>query len=134
MPIINAKLSGPPTRELIPALSEALLDITERILRKNRSVTAITFDFVPHEHWVIAGSTLAEQRKNSFYFDIKVVEGTNTKDEMAAYAAAAFRVFERLLGDLHEESYVYVQEVRAHSYGYGGLTQEFRYVKGKLEG
>ena len=39
----------------------------------------------------------------------------------------AFEGFERLLGNLHEESYIYVQDVRATSYGYGGKTQEFRY-------
>jgi 4-oxalocrotonate tautomerase len=32
-----------------------------------------------------------------------------------------------LLGDLHEESYIYVQDVRADAFGYGGLTQEYRY-------
>jgi 4-oxalocrotonate tautomerase len=31
------------------------------------------------------------------------------------------------LGNLHEESYIYVQDVRATSYGYGGKTQEYRY-------
>jgi 4-oxalocrotonate tautomerase len=31
------------------------------------------------------------------------------------------------LGDLHEESYIYVQDVRATSYGYGGRTQEYRF-------
>ena len=34
---------------------------------------------------------------------------------------------ECLLGDLHEESYIHVQDVRAAAYGYGGKTQEYRY-------
>jgi len=49
------------------------------------------------------------------------------KDEKARYIAEAFAGFERILGDLDEESYVYVQDVRASAYGYGGRTQEFRY-------
>jgi 4-oxalocrotonate tautomerase len=59
------------------------------------------------------------------------VDGTNTKDEKAAYVAAAFEGFSRLLGDLHEESYIHVHDVRAEAYGYGGRTQEFRYITAK---
>jgi hypothetical protein len=34
---------------------------------------------------------------------------------------------ERLLGNVHPESYVYVQDVRATAYGFGGRTQEYRH-------
>ena len=63
----------------------------------------------------------------SFYFDIKVVDETNTKAEKARFVAEAFAAFERILGNLHPESYVYVQDVRATAYGYGGRTQEDRH-------
>jgi 4-oxalocrotonate tautomerase len=95
-------------------------------------VTSIALDFVPREHWVIAGRSLAQHGKSSFYLDTKVVSGTNTKDEKAAYVAAVFSAFKGLLGDLHEESYVYVHDVAAEAYGYGGLTQEYRYVHSQL--
>ena len=36
------------------------------------------------------------------------------------------------LGPLHEESYVHVHEARGDAYGFGGLTQERRYIAGKL--
>ena len=32
-----------------------------------------------------------------------------------------------VVGNLHEESYIHVHDVRAAAYGYGGLTQEARY-------
>ena len=38
-----------------------------------------------------------------------------------------------LLGPLHRESYLHVDEVRGDAYGFGGLTQERRYIAGKLE-
>jgi len=132
MPILDVKISAEPSRELITAVSETLLDLTTRILRKKRELTSIAINFVPPQHWVVGGATLAEQRKRSFFLDIKIVDGTNTKDEKAAYVAAVFHGFERLLGDLHEESYVHVHDVRADAYGYGGLTQEHRYVAAKL--
>lgn len=39
----------------------------------------------------------------------------------------AFAGFHELLGELHEESYIYVQDVRAAAYGYYGKTQEHRF-------
>jgi 4-oxalocrotonate tautomerase len=38
-----------------------------------------------------------------------------------------------LLGGVHTESYALVHEVPASAYGYGGQTQEFRYISGKLK-
>lgn len=131
MPILNVKISKPASDRLTHDVSEMLLELTTRILRKKRELTSIAIDYVPPEHWVVGGSTLAAQGKNSFYFDIKVVDGTNTKDEKAQYIAEAFAAFGKLLGNLHEESYIYVHDVRAEAYGFGGLTQEYRYIKGK---
>lgn len=132
MPILNVKVSRPASPELTKAIAQRLLELTSRILKKPPEVTSIAIDYVPAEHWVVAGRTLVEHGKSSFYFDIKVTEGTNTKDEMAQYVAESFAAFQGILGDLHDESYVYVEEVHGHAYGYGGRTQEFRYVKGRL--
>jgi 4-oxalocrotonate tautomerase len=129
MPILNVKVSKPASAELTHRISESLLELTVGILRKKRELTSIAIDYVPPEQWVVGGRTLDEQGKSSFYFDIKVVDGTNTKDEKARYVKECFLAFGRLLGDLHEESYIYVQDVRAEAYGYGGETQEYRYIK-----
>ena len=131
MPILNVKVSQAASTELTQAISEILLELTTRILRKKRELTAIAIDYVPPQHWIVGGSSLADQGKNSFYFDIKVVDGTNTKDEKAQYISEVFSAFGKLLGQVHEESYIYVQDVRAEAYGFGGLTQEYRYIKAK---
>lgn len=131
MPILNVKVSRPANAELVREISETLLELTTRILRKKRELTSIAIDFVPPEHWVVGGATLAAQGVSSFYFDIKVVDGTNTKDEKSQYIAESFAAFAKLLGPLHPESYIYVHDVRAEAYGFGGLTQEYRYIKAK---
>ena len=127
MPIINVKISAKKSPELTKKVADLLLDLTTRILKKKREVTAITIDYIDHDSWIIAGLSLSEQNKNSFYFDIKITDETNTKDEKALYIKEAFAGFSEILGNLHEESYIYVQDVRAASYGYGGYTQEHRY-------
>ncbi len=127
MPILNVKVSAKKSPELTKKIADLLLELTSRILKKKREVTAIAIEYVDHDAWVVGGQLLSEQSKNSFYFDIKITDETNTKDEKAQYIREAFQGFEQLLGNLHEESYIYVQDVRAATYGFGGLTQESRY-------
>lgn len=127
MPILNVKVSATKSPELTRQIAELLLDLTTRILKKKREVTAIAIDYVDRDSWIVGGVPLSAQGKNSFYFDIKITDETNTKDEKAQYIREAFAGFARILGNLHEESYIHVQDVRAASYGYGGYTQEYRY-------
>lgn len=133
MPIIQIKFSAMSSDPQLPErVATEAIRLTAEVLRKNPDLTAVTVEPVPAERWFVAGTSLAEQRKASLFLDIKVVDGTNTKDEKSAYVAAIFGAMGDLLGDLHPESYVYVHDVRAEAYGFGGLTQEHRYIAGRL--
>ncbi|OYT99923.1 MAG: 4-oxalocrotonate tautomerase [Burkholderiales bacterium PBB1] len=127
MPIINVKVSAQKSAAMSARIAETLLELTTRILRKDPEVTSIAIEYVDPEDWIVAGRSLADQGKSSFYFDIKITDETNSKAEKAQYIGEAFEAFAGLLGDLHDESYVYVQDVRATAYGFGGRTQEYRY-------
>ena len=127
MPILNVKVSAQRSAEMTQKISTTLLELTSRILGKDPKVTAIAIDYVDPADWIVGGQTLAAQGRHSVYFDIKVTDETNTKAEKAQYIAEAFEAFAALLGNLHEESYIYVQDVRAATYGYGGKTKEYRF-------
>lgn len=127
MPILNVKVSTKKSPEMTKSISGLLLDLTTRILKKKPEVTSIAIDYVDPDDWIIGGKSLSELGKKSVYFDIKITDETNTKAEKVEYILAAYNAFSQLLGDLHEVSYVYVQDVRATAYGYGGRTQEYRY-------
>jgi 4-oxalocrotonate tautomerase len=127
MPILNVKVSARKSSEMTSRISEILLDLTSRILGKDPRVTSIAIDYVDPNDWFVGGRSLSEQGKSSIYFDVKVTDETNTKAEKAQYISEAFSAFSTLLGDLHDESYIYVQDVRSTAYGYGGKTQEHRY-------
>jgi len=127
MPILNVKVSAKKTPEMTKSISGLLLDITTRILKKKPEVTSIAIDYVDPDDWIVGGKSLSELGKKSVYFDIKITDETNTKAEKIEYILAAFNAFSQVLGDLHEVSYIYVQDVRATAYGYGGRTQEYRY-------
>ena len=126
MPILNVLLSGPARTETTQAVATLLSDLTARLLHKKPELTSIAVRYVDPEHWVVGGRTLAEQGRSSAYVEIKITDETNIRSEKAAYIRAVFDGLSTLLPDLHHESYIYVDDVRAGAYGYGGLTQEYR--------
>ena len=127
MPILNVKVSGARSAETTRRIASMLQELTTRILRKDPKVTSIAIDYVDPQDWIVAGKSLAEQGRSSFYFDIKITDETNSKAEKAQFISEAFAAFGQLLENVHEESYIHVQDVRATAYGYGGRTQEYRY-------
>ncbi|MDD4912109.1 MAG: 4-oxalocrotonate tautomerase family protein [Sideroxydans sp.] len=127
MPILHVTISAKKSPQMTQAISTILLDLTGRILKKKPEVTSIAISYIDPDDWIIGGKSLTELGKSSIYFDIKITDETNTKAEKSQYIHEAFEAFKNLLGDLHEVSYIYVEDVRATAYGYGGLTQEYRY-------
>ena len=117
MPLITVTYSSVRKNPSLKAeIASAVSELTARILRKDPKVTAIIVKSVDAADWFAGGRSLAEQ-----------------KDEKAAYLAALFQRMGELLGPLHDESYAHVDEVKGDAYGFGGLTQERRYIAGQLE-
>jgi 4-oxalocrotonate tautomerase len=134
MPLITVSYSSSrQTPSLKADIAASVSDLTAKILHKDPKVTAIIVKSVDPTDWFAGGKSLAEQKLASFWLDIHVTEGTNTKDEKAAYISAMFARMGEILGPLHNESYLHVDEVKGDAYGFGGLTQERRYVAGKLQ-
>ncbi|MGB7120185.1 MAG: 4-oxalocrotonate tautomerase family protein [Bradyrhizobium sp.] len=134
MPLITVSYSSSRrTPSLKADIAAAVTNLTAKILHKDPKVTAVIVKSVDPADWFAGGKSLAEQKLASFWLDIHLTEGTNTKDEKAAYIAAMFSRMGELLGPLHNESYLHVDEVRGDAYGFGGLTQERRYIAGKLQ-
>lgn len=132
MPILQVKISAAPSPALSQRVAAALGELTARLLHKQPDLTVVTVDYVDPAHWLVGGRSLAEQGLASFFLDLTVTEGTNTKDEKAAFQQQVFARLGALFGPLHPVSYVRVHDVRAEAWGYGGVTQEFRYVQRQL--
>ena len=131
MPYLKLKLSAAESVETTEKIAVVLTELTADILKKKRELTAVEIEFISPQRWFIGGVSLQEQNATSFYLDIKVTEGTNTKDEKARYVGQVFSSIESIIGPLATASYVVIEEVNADAWGYQGQTQEFRYIKGK---
>jgi 4-oxalocrotonate tautomerase len=132
MPILNITVSGTPDRVPARKVSEILMKHTGAILHKAPALTAIAVHYAPREQWFVDGESLAELGKSSFFFDIKITDETNTANEKAAYIAAVWKDMQELLGELHEVSYIHIDDARPAAWGWGGLTQQFRAVQKML--
>ena len=133
MPLITVTVATPHKKVLAKAdIAAEVSRLSSTLLGKDPKVTAVIVSRVAPDDWFVAGQSLTDAWLASFWLDIHVTEGSNTKDEKAAFIAAVFESMEMLLGPLHEESYAHVHEVRDDAYGYGGLTQGRRYIARQL--
>jgi 4-oxalocrotonate tautomerase len=133
MPMITLHHTGKSDAALSSRLAEQVTELTRVHLKKDPAVTAVAVLAVDPAHWFIGRRSLAEQNLASFWLDIKVTDATNTKAEMARYITAVFTGISGTLGPIHSESYVLVHEVPAAAYGFGGQTQEFRFIYGRMQ-
>lgn len=131
MPYLNLKLFGAPSSETTKQLAIVLTDLTAQILGKKRVLTSVAIECIPVSQWTVGGIPVAEKGSSTFFLEVKVTEGTNTKDEKAAYIDGVFQAVATAIGNIDPSSYVVIHEVRADAWGYGGVTQENRYIKSK---
>ncbi|MFL5264841.1 MAG: 4-oxalocrotonate tautomerase family protein [Anaeromyxobacteraceae bacterium] len=131
MPMITVQLAAEPDARLANEVQQTVGRLTAENLGKDPAVTAIAVEFIPRRFWFIAGRSVEERGTSAFFVDVRVSDGTNTKDEKARYVARTFEALSRALGGVHPESYVHVDDARADAYGYGGKTQERRSIEGR---
>lgn len=127
MPYINVKLNVKESDELREKIVAIVLKNTTNILNKKAEVTSVLVEFVSQKSWNIGGKTSA-----TFYLNIKITKGTNTKEQKANYIEKTYKDFNELLEEVNPASYIVIDEVEADSWGFEGLTQEYRYIKSKL--
>src|SRR3978361_1559949 len=132
MPMITVQYATPDAKTgLAPAIAAAVAKFNPGILKKDPNITAINVEESDAATWFIGGKPLTQHQLAAFWVDVRITDGTNTREEKAAFVAAVFEAMKGLLGPLHNECYVHVDDVRGDAYGYGGLTQNERYFAGK---
>ncbi|MFT4190591.1 MAG: tautomerase family protein [Comamonas sp.] len=131
MPYLNFRTSADVSQDQSGKIASVLTELTATVLGKKRELTSVEINATSPAHWYIGGNSLASQSLVTFYLDIKVTEGTNTKNEKAEYVRQVFDAISGILGALAPASYIVIHEVHADAWGYEGETQEFRYIRGK---
>ncbi len=125
MPYINVKTNVKQSDELRKKIVDIILENTTNILNKKPEVTSVLVEFVPFDTWNINKDNL-----KTFNVDIKITKGTNTKNQKAQYIKETYLNLKEILGDITPASYIIIDEIEGDSWGFDGLTQEYRYIKG----
>ncbi|BBE73117.1 tautomerase family protein [Oharaeibacter diazotrophicus] len=127
MPLIqvhHATRADAPDRA--PAIAALVTRLAAKVLRKREDLTAVIVTRVDPAVWYVGGRRLSDLDLASYALEIKVTDGTNTPAEKASFLAAVHAGMGEILGALHPESYVHVEEARGDAYGYAGITQARR--------
>ncbi len=133
MPIIHVAITGKPDPALSARIAEQVTELSKTHLHTNPAVTAVIVSYVDPQHWFAGGKSLASQQANSFWLDIKIVDGTKTRQDLTNYLAHMHAALNQTLGNVHDESYILVHEVSGAAYGFGGKTQEYRFIMRERE-
>jgi len=129
MPYLNVRIAMKKSPDVAEKVVSSLMKHTAGLLGKKPEVISIAVDFVSPELWFVGGSRVSDQHKITFYLDIKVTEGTNTKAEKAKYVKEVFSDFEAIMGPITPASYIVIHDIRADSWGFQGKTQEYRFIQ-----
>lgn len=124
MPFINVKVAGPQLeKSQVVALQKGITALMAEVLRKKGPLTAVLVEQVPLAGWSVGGEPVARAAQVDAY----VSAGTNTPEEKTRFLEAVYALLRNVLGPaLPETSYVIVHDIPMNSWGYGGLTQEYR--------
>ena len=128
MPYIHVQISGEAEPKLVADVASTATELTARLLGKDPALTAVVVDFIAQGQWFIGGKPLTDGEPRSYHWLVSITDETNTKREKAIYLEAVHAAMREHLGSVAEHSYVHVADLRASAYGYGGQTQERRYV------
>jgi len=129
MPYLNVRIAQKESSEVAEKVVSALMKRTSNLLGKKPEVTSITIDFISPELWFVGGKRISAQNAVTFYLEIKITDGTNTKNEKSEYVRNVFCDFESILGTITPASYIVIYDIRADSWGFNGKTQEYRFIQ-----
>lgn len=127
MPYINVKLNVKESDDLREKILTKVLENTTAILNKKAEVTSVLVEFVSQKNWHVGSKNVA-----TVYLDIKITQGTNTKEQKAFYIKKSYEDFCAILGKISPASYIVIDEINADSWGFEGLTQEYRYIQSQI--
>src|SRR5262249_8212848 len=97
MPMISVQYASLRRKAgLTKAIAQAARRLSSDILHKDPAVTAVVVEEIDPAHWFVADKSLAEHGLAGFWLDIRITDGTNTREEKAAFVAAAFAAMNEL--------------------------------------
>lgn len=130
MPYIRVRIATNQTDRPTAKVAQMVTNLAVQVLGKNAAAAVADVQFQDPSTWFVGGESMLATHETGFYVEIKVTAGTNTRDQTAAFVKQVFEQMQAIFGDVAATSYVVVHSVDSANWGYGGQTQEYRYIHG----
>lgn len=130
MPYLRVRIASPKTTVTSQQVAAMLTQLAVEKLGKAGAIAAVDVHFTDPNDWFIGAKSVAETNETSFFVEIKITESTNSRDDKAAFIKSTFENMSQFFPNVSPTSYVVLQDVASDSWGYGGKTQEYRYIAG----
>lgn len=134
MPMIFVRYTAAkPVPDANKKIAELVLKLSVETLGKDADVAALLIEEADPKNWYVADKNPADSGLSTFWMEINITAGTNTKNETTEFIRAAYAGMANILGPLHEECYACARAVDGDAYGYGGRTQNQRWLEGQRD-
>ncbi|MTV81383.1 tautomerase family protein [Secundilactobacillus folii] len=134
MPYLRVRIaSSDQKRVTTTQVAKMLTDLAVTKLGKSASDAAVDVRFTDPDNWFIGGQPVSQNHATSFFIEIKITASTNSRTDKSAFVQAAFDGMSKLFSNISKTSYIVLHDVASDSWGYGGKTQEYRYITGDKE-
>ncbi|MFT8324019.1 tautomerase family protein [Oenococcus sicerae] len=128
MPYLRVRIASSNKEITDSTIGKELTNLAVTKLGKAAKAAAVDIYHSAPAQWFIGGESLQSLDQTSFFVEIKITESTNTRDQKAAFVKAVFNQMSAWFQNISKTSYVVVQDVASDSWGFGGKTQEYRYM------
>lgn len=129
MPYINIRLGVKLNNTQRDQLNQKTTLFMNTIMGKRREVTVVHIQEDDPKQWATNAIALNKEDPTGAFVDIKVTEGTNTREEKAEMILQTVKMLQGVVGTIQEACYVIIDDIPANSWGYGGKTQAARAAK-----
>lgn len=126
MPYIHLRLGTTLETRQREQLCAKTTELMSTIMGKKREVTVVHIHESDPRQWAINGMMLSDGEAVGAYVDIKVTQGTNTREEKAEMIQQMLIMLQEVIGAIQEACYVVIDDIPADSWGYHGVTQAAR--------
>ncbi len=116
MTTFNIKISGRESHNTTSSIAKILMSLDSKYLMGDPQSSLILVEYIDRGNWVTQDTLLSDQSSSCLLMSV-FVSDTVSEVNRAAFIKETFLQFNQLMGDLHKNSYISIQQYNASSYG-----------------
>jgi len=118
MTTFNIKISGKESHKTTSSIAKILRALDARYFKGDSESSLILVEYIDRGNWVTHNTLLSDQSSSCLLMSVFLADSnTINETDKTEFIKETFLQFNHLLGDLHKNSYITIQQYNASSYG-----------------